>query len=144
MNSCVYSGWVVKDPALQEIKGTDKKLCRFTLAVRKDYLSKEQKEKMEKEGKKTVDYFDIEANEFFYNALRKGSHILVQGRTKNYNSKNEKDGIVYMNYKNIVVASKIEFLDSASKDKSATATDDTPYSNDEDYGDEDDDDEVPF
>lgn len=110
MNVVTLSGRLTKDPELKEATLSDKKYCRFDLAVNDPYSKKE-------DGKSGVDFIScicwngIAENLCKYQ--KKGSLIELSGRLHTY-SYDGQDGTKKYTYD--VIATQIEFLGTKPKD----------------------------
>jgi single-strand DNA-binding protein len=107
MNLVVFVGRLTNDPVMRVIPNANgKRVCNFSIAVDREYLSKEKKDEMKAEGKQTCDFFDIEVAtgqaEVCGKYLKKGLQVGIKGRMKNNRYENIKDDVKYVYDKNIV------------------------------------------
>ena len=110
MNVVTLSGRLTKDPELKETTSSDKKYCRFDLAVNDPYSKKE-------DGKSNADFISCicwnGTAENLCKYQKKGSLIELYGRLHTY-SYDGQDGTKKYAYD--VIASQIEFLGTKPKD----------------------------
>lgn len=119
MNSATLIGRLTKDPELRYLPNGGTAICNFSLAVGRDYLSREKKQEMESQGKHTADFINIvvwgKQGENCANYLAKGRLVAIQGRIQT-GSYNANDGS--KRYTFDVVAEKVEFLEWGDKNPS--------------------------
>lgn len=111
MNSVILIGRLTRDPELRYLSnGTA--VSRFSLAVDKNYLSREKKQELESKGQPTADFINIvvwgKQAENCANFLVKGRLVGVQGRIQT-GSYTGQDGI--KRYTTDVVADRVQFLE---------------------------------
>lgn len=113
MNVCYLCGNLTKGPEM--IQGTEKPLCKFSIAVRENYTKED--------GTRPSQFFNIavwgKVGESCGKYLKKGSKVAVVGKIQN-RSWEDKDGI--KRYAIEIVASEIEFLSTQKKDDEVKAT----------------------
>ena len=146
-NKIILIGRLVRDPQLRYTEnGTA--VNNFTLAVERNYSSKD--------GENDVDFIKIvtwrKLAETCAQHLGKGRLVAVEGSLQIKNNKSEKDGRTYINPE--VVASNVRFLDwpddnDSSESKSNTNRsnqegNNTSSENNQDFGQADDEFDVPF
>lgn len=108
MNKVVLIGRLTKDPELKFTPGEGKAVCRFSLAVNRNFKNKDNKTE--------ADFIPIvtwgKTAELVANYLSKGRNIGVSGRiqTRSYD---DKDGT--KRYITEIVAEEVQFLDNPSK-----------------------------
>ena len=102
MNKVILTGRLVKDPELKKTQ-SDISSCTFTLAIERDFKSKET-------GEREADFLRVIIwNKFadnLYPMLSKGKKILVEGQIRT-NSYEREDGT--MHYTTDIYGTKIEF-----------------------------------
>ncbi len=101
MNNMTFSGRLTNEPKISEFNTSENKkgkTYRFTVAVDKEGISKEQKEKLQNEGKPTADYLPViytlnNENQIAYwdERLKKGQFVEISNATYETGSY-EKDG----------------------------------------------------
>ena len=146
-NKIILIGRLVRDPQLRYTEnGTA--VNNFTLAVERNYSSKD--------GENDVDFIKIvtwrKLAETCAQHLGKGRLVAVEGSLQIKNNKSEKDGRTYINPE--VVANNVRFLDwpddnDSSESKSNTNRsnqegNNTSSENNQDFGQADDEFDVPF
>jgi single-strand DNA-binding protein len=146
-NKIILIGRLVRDPQLRYTEnGTA--VNNFTLAVERNYSSKD--------GENDVDFIKIvtwrKLAETCAQHLGKGRLVAVEGSLQIKNNKSEKDGRTYINPE--VVASNVRFLDWPDDNDSSESESNTKRSNQEgnntssennqDFGQADDEFDVPF
>ncbi len=116
MNSVILIGRLTRNPELRFLPGNGTAVCGFSLAVDKD-LSKEKKKDLELKNQPTADFINIvvwgKQAENCAEYLSKGNLIGIQGRVQSRSYAVE-DGS--KRYVTEVVANKVKFLESKSKD----------------------------
>ena len=147
LNRIVLIGRLTKDPSLRYTSnGTP--VCNFTLAVERNYTNRD--------GDRDVDFINIVTwrglAENCAHHLGKGRLVACEGRLQIRKSKSEKDGRTYINPE--VVANNVRFLDwpddnDSSESKSNTNRsnqegNNTSSENNQDFGQADDEFDVPF
>jgi len=147
LNKIILIGRLVRDPQLR-YTSNGIAVCNFTLAVERNYSSKD--------GEKEVDFIKIvtwrKTAESCAHNLGKGRLVAVEGSLQIKNNKSEKDGRTYINPE--VVANNVKFLDwpddnDSSKSESNTNRsnqegNNTSSENNQDFGQADDEFDVPF
>ena len=127
MNKVILCGNLTKDPDVRYTQN-GKAMSRMSIAINQGYGDN-----------KTTEYFNLVAWEktaqLCEKYLRKGSKVLVEGRLKNNNYKDNK-GVQH--YAVDVIVTSLEFMDSKKK----TAEEDEGYPTDD--GRSPDDDDMPF
>ena len=146
-NKIILIGRLVRDPQLRYTEnGTA--VNNFTLAVERNYSSKD--------GENDVDFIKIvtwrKLAETCAQHLGKGRLVAVEGSLQIKNNKSEKDGRTYINPE--VVANNVKFLDWPDDNDSSESKSNTNRSNQEgnntssennkDFGQADDEFDVPF
>ena len=146
-NKIILIGRLVRDPQLRYTEnGTA--VNNFTLAVERNYSSKD--------GENDLDFIKIvtwrKLAETCAQHLGKGRLVAVEGSLQIKNNKSEKDGRTYINPE--VVASNVRFLDWPDDNDSSESESNTKRSNQEgnntssennqDFGQADDEFDVPF
>jgi len=147
LNKIILIGRLVRDPKLR-YTSNGIAVCNFTLAVERNYSSKD--------GEKEVDFIKIvtwrKTAESCAQHLGKGRLVAVEGSLQIKNNKSEKDGRTYINPE--VVANNVKFLDWPDDNDSSESESNTNRSNQEgnntssennqDFGQADDEFDVPF
>ena len=147
LNKIILIGRLVRDPKLR-YTSNGIAVTNFTLAVERNYSSKD--------GEKEVDFIKIvtwrKTAESCAQHLGKGRLVAVEGSLQIKNNKSEKDGRTYINPE--VVASNVRFLDWPDDNDSSESESNTKRSNQEgnntssennqDFGQADDEFDVPF
>ena len=104
MNKTIMMGRLTRDPETRYIAETGLAISNIDIAVDKRF---------KKEGDATADFFRWTAfgktAEFIEKYIRKGTRVLVEGRTENHNYTN-KDGVKVYGFQFIV--DNVEFADS--------------------------------
>ena len=146
-NKIILIGRLVRDPQLRYTEnGTA--VNNFTLAVERNYSSKD--------GENDVDFIKIvtwrKLAETCAQHLGKGRLVAVEGSLQIKNNKSEKDGRTYINPE--VVASNVRFLDWPDDNDSSESEsnikrsnqegNNTSSENNQDFGQADDEFDVPF
>jgi single-strand DNA-binding protein len=146
-NKIILIGRLVRDPQLRYTEnGTA--VNNFTLAVERNYTNQQ--------GDRDVDFIKIvtwrKLAETCAQHLGKGRLVAVEGSLQIKNNKSEKDGRTYINPE--VVASNVRFLDWPDDNDSSESESNTKRSNQEgnntssennqDFGQADDEFDVPF
>lgn len=110
MNKAIICGRVTADVDVK-LTGSNKKVCRFTLAV---------DDGKDANGERRTQYIDCVAwersAEFMERYVRKGVRILVEGRLNK--SSYERDGVKH--YQTSVIVDHIEFADGANQTQNDT------------------------
>lgn len=113
MNLIYQIGRLTKDP--EEVKGTEKKLCKLNLAVSENYTKAD--------GTRPVQFFIVavwgKMAEHCLKYLTKGSQIAVVGKPQNRSWEDE-NGV--KRYAMEIVANEIEFLHTKKKDDNVNDT----------------------
>ena len=147
LNKIILIGRLVRDPQLR-YTSNGIAVCNFTLAVERNYSSKD--------GENDVDFIKIvtwrKTAESCAQHLGKGRLVAVEGSLQIKNNKSEKDGRTYINPE--VVANNVKFLDWPDDNDSSESESNTNRSNQEgnntssennqDFGQADDEFDVPF
>jgi|AntDeeMinimDraft_5_1070356.scaffolds.fasta_scaffold15503_3 single-strand DNA-binding protein len=147
LNKIILIGRLVRDPQLR-YTSNGIAVCNFTLAVERNYSSKD--------GENDVDFIKIvtwrKTAESCAHHLGKGRLVAVEGSLQIKNNKSEKDGRTYINPE--VVANNVKFLDWPDDNDSSESESNTNRSNQEgnntssennqDFGQADDEFDVPF
>ena len=101
MNKLFLMGRLTKDP---DIKGSDKPVARFSIAVDRRYK--------DKDGNYPTDFFNLvsfgHTAEFVEKYLKKGTKVVVEGEI--WNNNYEKDGKKI--YQDQLIANNVEFAES--------------------------------
>ncbi|MCH4891203.1 single-stranded DNA-binding protein [Acidaminobacter sp. JC074] len=107
MNQVVLIGRLTRNPELRYIASTGTAVCRFALAVNREF---------KKEGQPDADFINIKCfsktAENSANYLRKGLMTAVTGRMQN-NNYEDKNGVKH--YGMEVIASRVEFIEWANR-----------------------------
>lgn len=133
MNHVMQIGRLVKDPELRFIQN-GQAVCNFTLAVDRR-MSKEKKAEAQANGNPTADFPRIvvwgKTAEMCANYLSKGKKVAVEGslQTSTY-----KTNTGETRYSTDIVASNVEFLESASSNESQSNTPMSGGGSDENFG----------
>jgi single stranded DNA-binding protein len=150
MNSVSYVGRVVRDAQFRVLPNSNgKQVCNFTIAVDREYLSKDMKKQLKGEGKQTADFIQIEVKtgqaEACGTYLKKGLLVSVRGRTKNVTYEKIIDGVKHVFHKDVVSADRngVEFLEWADSIESDAEHNENYIPSDGDFI-PDDDDNLPF
>lgn len=103
MNQVILIGRLTRDPELRFIPNSGTAVCRFPLAVNREF---------KKEGQPEADFFNIvgwgKTGENSANYLKKGRLCAVHGQMRN-NNYEDKNGVKHYNVE--VVANRVEFLE---------------------------------
>lgn len=112
MNITMLVGNLTKDPEM--IQGTEKSLCKFSIAVRENYTKED--------GTRPSQFFNVavwgKVGESCGKYLKKGSKVAVVGKIQN-RMWEDKDGI--KRYAIEIVATEIEFLSTQKQDVEVVA-----------------------
>lgn len=107
MNKVFLIGRATKDPELKYIPSTGTAVARFSLAVNRDFKTKD--------GERKADFFNVVAwgktAEFLANYLGKGRLVAIHGRIENRSY--ESDG--QKRYMTEIIAENIEILEWGDK-----------------------------
>ena len=108
MNSVQLTGNLGKDPELQEAGQTGKNVCKFSIAVRRQFANRD--------GEYESDWFNCvvweKSAEFLCKYARKGSKVGVVGRLQN---RSWEDDNGQKRFATDVIVSSIEILDKLQK-----------------------------
>ena len=122
MNKCIQMGRLAADVNLdyEVLNGTP--LATTQLAVDRGY-SKDRREKRERQGKPTADFFLVKAigapAVFLSKYSKKGKRILVEGKLRS--NSYDREGVRH--YVTEIMAERIEIIDWASQKKQQTELD---------------------
>ena len=134
MNNVVLVGRLTRDAELKYIQGTGTPVANFTIAVDREFTSKD--------GKKETDFIDIQvwgkSAENCANYIGKGSLVAIQGSIR-VDSYQDQEGNNRRTTR--VNANRVQFLDS-KKDKQEGNVD--PMGQFKDFQQVDDTDDIPF
>lgn len=112
MNSVTLIGRLTRDPELRYLPNSGTAVCNFSLAVNRDYLTREKRQEMESKGQHTADFINIvvwgKQGENCANYLGKGRLVAIQGRIQT-GSYTAADGT--KRYTTDIVGEKVEFLE---------------------------------
>jgi single-strand DNA-binding protein len=120
MNSVSYVGRATRDAVFRILPNSNgKQVCNFTIAVDREYLSKELRKQLKEEGKQTADFIQVEVKtgqaEACGTYIKRGLLVSVKGRTKNAKYEKVIDGVKHIFIKDVVSADRngVEFLEWA-------------------------------
>jgi len=114
MNQVNQIGRLTRDPELRYIPSSGTAVCRFVIAINRDY---------KKEGQATADFINIKAfgktAENAANYLKKGLLVAITGRMQN-NNYEDKNGTKHYGIE--VIALRVQFLEWKDNNQQSTQT----------------------